>query len=347
MQNEKNLTPEEVRSVITSRERKLTPAQIKSLLTTQLQSMGFTPDTAPDDVYYKACASIVRRILKEKRRHFMADCKAKGRKQTYYLCMEFLLGRSLKNSIYNLNLSSEFSQALKEMGVKMENLFELEPDAGLGNGGLGTSGRLLYGRAWPPAAIRPWATPSCTNSASSSRRSSTAGRPSCPTTGCPAAKSGWSARPEHAVDVNFGGRVEESWDDGYHHVVYKDYTTVKAVPYDMYDLRLRRQGRQPAARSGAPRAPGIDMDAFNQRRLHQGLWPETPWPRPSARCSTPTTTTGEGKSLRLRQQYFLVRGLHLGYRAPPHGALRHPGQLCREKRPSTSTTPIRPWPSRS
>ena len=86
MQNEKNLTPEEVRSVITSRERKLTPAQIKSLLTTQLQSMGFTPDTAPDDVYYKACASIVRRILKEKRRHFMADCKAKGRKQTYYLC---------------------------------------------------------------------------------------------------------------------------------------------------------------------------------------------------------------------------------------------------------------------
>lgn len=111
MQNEKNLTPEEVRSVITSRERKLTPAQIKSLLTTQLQSMGFTPDTAPDDVYYKACASIVRRILKEKRRHFMADCKAKGRKQTYYLCMEFLLGRSLKNSIYNLNLSSEFSRA--------------------------------------------------------------------------------------------------------------------------------------------------------------------------------------------------------------------------------------------
>ena len=181
MQNEKNLTPEEVRSVITSRERKLTPAQIKSLLTTQLQSMGFTPDTAPDDVYYKACASIVRRILKEKRRHFMADCKAKGRKQTYYLCMEFLLGRSLKNSIYNLNLSSEFSQALKEMGVKMENLFELEPDAGLGNGGLG---RL--------AACFMDALATCGYPAMGY---STAGRPSCPTSGCPAAKSGWSAFP--------------------------------------------------------------------------------------------------------------------------------------------------------
>ena len=79
MQIENNLTTEEIRSVVTSPERKLTPDQIKALITTQLQSMGFAPDTAPDEVYYKACATIVRSILKEKRRHFMADCKAKGR----------------------------------------------------------------------------------------------------------------------------------------------------------------------------------------------------------------------------------------------------------------------------
>lgn len=218
MQNEKNLTPEEVRSVITSRERKLTPAQIKSLLTTQLQSMGFTPDTAPDDVYYKACASIVRRILKEKRRHFLADCKAKGRKQTYYLCMEFLLGRSLKNSIYNLNLSSEFSQALKEMGVKMENLFELEPDAGLGNGGLGrlaacfmdalaTCGYPAMGYSilyefgiFKQKIIDGWQT-------------------ELPDEWLPGGEIWLERIPEHAVDVNFGGRVEEFWDYGYHHVL--------------------------------------------------------------------------------------------------------------------------------
>ncbi len=218
MQNEKNLTPEEVRSVITSRERKLTPAQIKSLLTTQLQSMGFTPDTAPDDVYYKACASIVRRILKEKRRHFMADCKAKGRKQTYYLCMEFLLGRSLKNSIYNLNLSSEFSQALKEMGVKMENLLSWNRTPALATAALDVLPPALWTR-WPPAAIRPWATPSCYEFGIFKQKIIDGWQTELPDNWLPGGEIWLERMPEHAVDVHFGGRVEEFWDDGYHHVL--------------------------------------------------------------------------------------------------------------------------------
>ena len=301
MQNEKNLTPEEVRSVITSRERKLTPAQIKSLLTTQLQSMGFTPDTAPDDVYYKACASIVRRILKEKRRHFMADCKAKGRKQTYYLCMEFLLGRSLKNSIYNLNLSSEFSQALKEMGVKMENLFELEPDAGLGNGGLGrlaacfmdalaTCGYPAMGYSilyefgiFKQKIIDGWQT-------------------ELPDEWLPGGEIWLERIPEHAVDVNFGGRVEEFWDYGYHHVLYKDYTTVKAVPYDImisgYDGKGVSLLRVWSAQSSA-----IDMDAFNRGDYTKAFGQDSN-AEAISKVLYPNDNHTEGKILRLRQQYF-------------------------------------------
>ena len=303
MQNEKNLTPEEVRSVITSRERKLTPAQIKSLLTTQLQSMGFTPDTAPDDVYYKACASIVRRILKEKRRHFMADCKAKGRKQTYYLCMEFLLGRSLKNSIYNLNLSSEFSQALKEMGVKMENLFELEPDAGLGNGGLGrlaacfmdalaTCGYPAMGYSilyefgiFKQKIIDGWQT-------------------ELPDEWLPGGEIWLERIPEHAVDVNFGGRVEEFWDYGYHHVLYKDYTTVKAVPYDImisgYDGKGVSLLRVWSAQSSA-----IDMDAFNRGDYTKAFGQDSN-AEAISKVLYPNDNHPAGKNLRLRQQYFLV-----------------------------------------
>ena len=51
--------------------------------------------------------------------------------------MEFLLGRSLKNNLFNLGLEDSFRKALSEMGVKLDNLYEQEPDAGLGNGGLG------------------------------------------------------------------------------------------------------------------------------------------------------------------------------------------------------------------
>lgn len=223
MLSENNLALKEIQASIVSADKKLTTQQIQSMLVSQIKALGFTPDTASDEIYYKACAMVVRSILKEKRRYFMADAKAKGRKQTYYMCMEFLLGRSLKNGIYNLNLAGEFSQALKEMGVRMENLFELEPDAGLGNGGLGrlaacfmdalaTCGYPAMGYSilyefgiFKQKIIDGWQT-------------------ELPDEWLPGGEVWLERIPEHAVDVNFGGHIEEFWDYGYHHVLHKDYT---------------------------------------------------------------------------------------------------------------------------
>lgn len=190
-------------------ETKLTTAEIKKLLTERLEEMGFTPKNASDEMFYKACAGVVRKILTEKHNHFMAESKAKGRKQTYYLCMEFLLGRSLKNSIYNLNLAPEFQEALKEMGVKMENLFELEPDAGLGNGGLGrlaacfmdalaTCGYPAIGYSilyefgiFKQKIIDGW-------------------QSDCRTTGCQAARYGWSAYRNRPLMLTLAARSRNS-----------------------------------------------------------------------------------------------------------------------------------------
>ena len=58
-------------------------------------------------------------------------------KRVYYLSMEFLMGRSLTNSLFNLELKGTFSEALKQLGYDMENLVQKERDAALGNGGLG------------------------------------------------------------------------------------------------------------------------------------------------------------------------------------------------------------------
>ena len=284
-------------------EAKLTAAQIKAQLTAEIESLGMTPETAPDEVYYKASASLVRRILKEKRRHFMADSKAKGRKQTYYLCMEFLLGRSLKNSIYNLNIASEFSTALKEMGVKMENLFELEPDAGLGNGGLGrlaacfmdalaTCGYPAMGYSilyefgiFKQKIIDGWQT-------------------ELPDNWLPGGDVWLECIPEHTVDINFGGRVEEFWDYGYHHVLYKDYTTVKAVPYDImisgYDGKAVSLLRVWSAKQ-----PALDMEAFNRGDYLNALG-QASNAEVISKVLYPNDNHPAGKNLRLRQQYFLV-----------------------------------------
>ena len=86
---------------------------------------------------YKALSSIVVNYMKEKRHNCTRDCNSKGRKQIYYLSMEFLMGRSLKTSLYNLGMQDEAAKALEEIGVKIDRIYDEEPDAGLGNGGLG------------------------------------------------------------------------------------------------------------------------------------------------------------------------------------------------------------------
>ena len=79
----------------------------------------------------------IKDILTEKRGEYRKTVNAVGAKRVYYMCMEFLLGRSLKTNICNLGLSDQYKTALSELGFELETLYECEPDAGLGNGGLG------------------------------------------------------------------------------------------------------------------------------------------------------------------------------------------------------------------
>ena len=99
---------------------------------------GVTPQEANKEQIYKAVVMCVRDMLLEKRHAFNKKTRAKGGKRVYYLCMEFLLGQSLKNNTYNLSIQDAFNSVLKnEFKCSLEELYELEPDAGLGNGGLG------------------------------------------------------------------------------------------------------------------------------------------------------------------------------------------------------------------
>jgi hypothetical protein len=66
-------------------------------------------------------------------------------KRVYYLSMEFLMGRSLTNSLYNLEVKGTFSEGLRQLGYSLEDLVEKERDAALGNGGLGRPRRVLPG----------------------------------------------------------------------------------------------------------------------------------------------------------------------------------------------------------
>ena len=118
--------------------KKMTKKDAEDILSGKLSRyFGITFSEATPDQMYKAVAMTVRDILLEKRKSYHQKVKNQKGKRVYYLCMEFLLGRTLKNSVYNLGIEEQLTSVLTEHGFDLEDLYELEPDAGLGNGGLG------------------------------------------------------------------------------------------------------------------------------------------------------------------------------------------------------------------
>ncbi|HCG35492.1 MAG TPA: hypothetical protein DER23_04015, partial [Clostridiales bacterium] len=92
---------------------------------------------ATEQQAYRALCFYIKDILVQRNRQFAEDSKNKGRKQVYYMSMEFLIGTSLRNNLFNLGLEQTIGEIFDELGMDLQAVYTLEPDAGLGNGGLG------------------------------------------------------------------------------------------------------------------------------------------------------------------------------------------------------------------
>ena len=282
---------------------KMTVSQAKKAISDKLSHFfGVDTKTATDEQYYKAVAMIIRDRLSQMNSDFRHEAKGQDSKEIYYLCMEFLMGRSLKNNLYNLDLTETFKKALESFDVSLDKLYEKEPDAGLGNGGLGrlaacyldglaTNGFQSMGYSiryeagiFKQKLVDGWQT-------------------ELPDFWLPGGEVWLVPREERSVEVKFEGWVEESWDGDFHHVNYKDCNTVTAVPYDMY---VSGKGKGVSRlRLWAASKPELDMGLFNSgsyiKAMEQSAMAEA-----ISKVLYPADNTPEGKSLRLRQQYFLV-----------------------------------------
>ena len=278
---------------------KMTVSQAKKAISDKLSHFfGVDTKTATDEQYYKAVAMIIRDRLSQMNSDFRQEAKGQDSKEIYYLCMEFLMGRSLKNNLYNLDLTETFKKALESFDVSLDKLYEKEPDAGLGNGGLGrlaacyldglaTNGFQSMGYSiryeagiFKQKLVDGWQT-------------------ELPDFWLPGGEV-WLVP---SVEVKFEGWVDESWDGDFHHVNYKDCNTVTAVPYDMY---VSGKGKGVSRlRLWAASKPELDMGLFNSgsyiKAMEQSAMAEA-----ISKVLYPADNTPEGKSLRLRQQYFLV-----------------------------------------
>ena len=282
----------------------LTKKEAKDLVSAKLSHyFGVSTEEATDEQFYKAVSLVVKELMHEGNREFRNKADKSDTKKIYYLSMEFLMGRSLKNNLYNLGLTKTFETALKDFGIILDKLYECEPDAGLGNGGLGrlaacyldglaTQGYMGMGYSilyecgiFKQKLIDGWQT-------------------ELPDFWLPGGEVWLTPREKDTVEVSFGGEVIDHWDNSYHSVEMVNDTKIMAVPYDMF-VSGKDGKSYSTLRLWKSKAPSLDMRLFDQGQYMKAV-EQSAMAEVISKILYPSDNHPEGKSLRLRQQYFLV-----------------------------------------
>ena len=290
---------------ITGIKDKITKQELRERIEAKLVTRGILdPNAATEEQIYNATVFALKDIMLEYRNDFKKRIKASSAKKVCYLCMEFLVGRALKNDAVNLGVYDELCSIFSDFGTSFEKVYACEVDPGLGNGGLGRLAAcfmdsltaqdyaangysLLYENGLFKQKIIDG------EQIELSDEWLTSG-------------GAWLVpHPERAVSVRLGGKIDERWENGALRITNYDYDEVKAVPYDLL-------------------IPGTKTNAVNTIRLWraraaqptqcvsqtQGSYVMNMTGASAAEQITkqlyPADNYDEGKLLRLTQQYFLV-----------------------------------------
>ena len=282
-----------------------TKKEVAELIETKLaRYFGASKDEATKDQIYRAVALTVKDILADKRKDFKNEVNEAGAKRVYYMCMEFLLGRSLRNNLCNLGLSESYREALSDLGFDLEEIYELEPDPGLGNGGLGRLAACfmdsLSSLDYPATGFSL-----CYEYGLFKQKIIEGMQAELPDIWLPGGEVWLVPRKDRTFKVRFGGKIREKWDNGRCEILYENADEIEAVPYDMMI-----SGAESKAVSSLRLWQARDIQNFNLGLFSQGQYQNAMSGSTNADILTkvlyPSDNHDEGKLLRLSQQYFLV-----------------------------------------
>ncbi len=275
---------------------------LKSQIEDKLNAhFGVAADKASKSEVFSACAILLREMIAR----LQSKQSSEDGRQLHYLSMEFLMGRSLSKNAYNLGILSELNEALEEMGFDPCEIFETEPDAGLGNGGLG---RLAACYMDSLASLDLPATGYCLCYELGMFRQEIINgiQVERPDSWAIAADSWLVPCYGDEVEVRFGGRLEECWEiSGKCSTSIKDYTSVLAVPRDMLVLGYEGKRVNTLRLWEARSASGLDMNLFSGGDYVKSMEKRT-MAEVITKVLYPADEHREGKVLRIKQQYFFV-----------------------------------------
>ena len=264
---------------------------------------GVTGRSADNEQIFQAAAMVIRELMS---RRLAVQTPAGGEKEVCYLSMEFLLGRSLMKNAFNLGVADALTGALEDMGRCAADIFETEPDAGLGNGGLGRLAA-CYSDSMATQNI-PAVGYSLCYELGLFRQIIRDGRQTEAADSWRAGEESWLvARPEDICEVRFGGQVSEEWDwSGTCRTYHTGYTAVLALPRDMLIAGYGPGARVNTLRLWDAKSPEeLDMYLFSGGKYVEAMAGRT-MAEVITKVLYPADDHREGKELRLKQQYFFV-----------------------------------------
>ena len=290
---------------MSGKRRNVSLSKLRSSIEAKLYAHGATDlKKITDEQIYQASVYALKDLMISDRADFKRRTKAVGAKKVCYLCMEFLVGRSLRNVAVNMGLYADLCKIYADLGTSFEKVYACEPDPGLGNGGLG---RLA----------------SCFMDSLSALDYSAGGYSLLYENGLFRQRivdgeqvelsdewleggGHWLVpRPEKSIKVRFGGRYEEVWDEGKLNIVYYDCDEVKAVPYDLMIPGTNTNATNTIRLWRARQAQTSIYDYTSQSSYLQQV-SESDLAESITKQLYPPDNYDEGKLLRLTQQYLLV-----------------------------------------
>ncbi len=285
--------------------RQITKKELKEKLVAKLISKGISnPQGATNEQMYQATAQVLKDIMLENREQFKKRIKATGAKKICYLCMEFLVGRSLKTDSMNLGVYDKLVSIYDELGFNIDKVYESEVDPGLGNGGLGRLAACFmdslsaldyaangYSLLYEHGLFK--------------QKIVDGEQIELPDAWLAGGVARLVPHPERTLMIRFGGKISEEWVNGELKIQNYEYDEVRAVPYDLLipgtttnavnTIRLWR------ARSANVTAEYSTSQSSYVKNLESSNNAEI-----ITRQLYPNDNYDEGKLLRLTQQYFLV-----------------------------------------
>ena len=290
---------------ITGEKDKITKQELRERIEAKLITRGvFDPTSATEEQLYNATVLVLKDIMIDYRNDFKKRIKAVNGKKVCYLCMEFLVGRALKNDAVNLGLYDELCSILSDFGSSFEKVYACEVDPGLGNGGLGR----LAACFMDSLTAQDYAANgySLLYENGLFKQKIVEGEQVELSDEWLGSGGVWLVpHPERSLVIRLGGKIEEKVEHGVLKFINYDYDEVKAVPYDLLipgtttnavnTIRLWRARQVQSAFGGEGVTQSnyvMNMNNNNAEQITRQLYPPDNY--------------DEGKLLRLTQQYFLV-----------------------------------------